>query len=67
MANKIRCADCRFPQVDKKASQKHWDAHECGNPKSDYHQSLLNIDVNGGMMKSVVWSGCEHGERRVGV
>ena len=62
---KIKCISCRFATVDKSASDKHWNAYECGNPKSEYHKSLINISEDGNKHKRISWSGCQHGERKV--
>jgi len=61
MAKQIRCADCRFVQVDKSYSTKHWTAYECGNHDSDYYGCLLNITSNGDKQKEITWRGCEEG------
>jgi len=63
-ALRIKCISCRFAQVDKKASDKNWTAYECGNPKSEYHKSLLNVTVNGNKLTRISWSGCAYGERK---
>jgi hypothetical protein len=65
MGDNIRCADCRFPAVNEKASDKNWTAFVCGNPKSDCHKSFLYISMDGNKQDYLCWSGCEHGERRV--
>jgi hypothetical protein len=62
---KIKCISCRFATVDESASDKHWTAYECGNPKSEYHKSLINISEDGNKHKRISWSGCQHGERKV--
>lgn len=61
----MKCISCRFATIDESASDKHWTAYECGNPKSEYHKSLINISVNGDKHKRISWSGCQHGERKV--
>ena len=61
----MKCISCRFATIDESASDKHWKAYECGNPKSEYHKSLINISENGDKHKRISWSGCEHGERKV--
>ena len=61
----MKCISCRFAVVDESASDKHWKAYQCGNPKSQYHKSLINIYENGDKHKRISWSGCEHGERKV--
>ena len=61
----MKCISCRFATIDKSASDKDWNAYECGNPKSEYHKSLINISENGDKHKRISWSGCEHGERKV--
>ena len=61
----MKCISCRFATVDETASDKHWTAYECGNPKSEYHKSLINISENGDKHKRISWSGCKHGERKV--
>ncbi len=61
----MKCISCRFATTDKSASDKDWTAYECGNPKSEYHKSLVNISENGDKHKRISWSGCEHGERKV--
>lgn len=61
----MKCISCRFASVDKPASDKDWTAYECGNPKSEYHRSLINISVNGDKHKRMSWFGCEHGEMKV--
>jgi hypothetical protein len=61
----MKCISCRFAVVDEAASDRDWAAYECGNPKSEYHKSLINIDEEGKKHKRIFWSGCEHGERKV--
>jgi hypothetical protein len=61
----MKCISCRFATIDESASDKHWTAYECGNPKSEYHKSLINISENGDKHKRISWSGCQHGERKV--
>ncbi|NMB42122.1 MAG: hypothetical protein GX996_09330 [Firmicutes bacterium] len=61
----MKCISCRFATVDETASDKHWKAYQCGNPKSEYHKSLINISENGDKHKRISWSGCERGERKV--
>ena len=61
----MKCISCRFATIDESASDKHWKAYECGNPKSEYHKSLINISENGDKHKRISWSGCQHGERKV--
>ena len=41
-----------------------WTAYECGNPKSEYHKSLLNVEPQGNKLSNIMWSGCRFGERR---
>ena len=61
MANRIRCADCRYAQVDENASESSWTAYECVNSRSEYHKALLNVTINGNMQSFISWCGCEHG------
>ena len=61
----MKCISCRFAAVDETASDKHWEAYQCGNPKSEYHKSLINISENGDKHKRISWPGCEHGGRKV--
>lgn len=61
----MKCISCRFAKVDKSASDKDWEAYECGNPKSEYHKSLINISEDGKKHKRISWSGCSHGQRKV--
>jgi len=61
----MKCISCLFAAVDETASDKHWTAYECGNPKSEYHKSLINISEDGNKHKRISWSGCQHGERMV--
>jgi hypothetical protein len=63
MADKIRCSQCRFVRVDGKASEKGWTAYECGNSKSEYHKSLLNVTPNGERQAHITWAGCVHGQK----
>ncbi len=62
---KIKCMSCRFVTIDEPASDRDWKAYGCGNPKSEYHKSLINISENGDKHKRISWSGCEHGRRKV--
>jgi len=64
MAQKIKCDSCRFARPDPKVSDKHWTAYECGNPSSEFHKALLNIDPNGNKQDRVTWGGCAQGKRR---
>jgi hypothetical protein len=57
----IRCAECRFVRVDKAFCEGSWTAYECGNPKSEFHRSLLNVNINGDKLPKVCWSGCAEG------
>ena len=57
----VICANCRFILPDIKASERHWTAYQCGNSKSEYYRSLLNISIDGIKLKRVAWPGCEHG------
>jgi hypothetical protein len=61
----MKCISCRFAVIDEAASDRDWAAYECGNPKSEYRKSLINIDKEGKKHKRISWSGCEHGERKV--
>ncbi len=61
----MKCISCRFATIDKSASDKDWMAYECGNPKSEYHKSLINISQDGKKHKRISWSGCAFGERKV--
>ena len=61
MTKKIKCADCRFATVDRNASEKGWTAYECGNRKSEYYKSLLNVTPNGDRQHYISWSGCSEG------
>ena len=61
----IRCAVCRFPQEVVQKRKSKWKEIVCGNEKSEYHKAALNVCSNGTMQDSIIWSGCEHGERRV--
>lgn len=45
-------------------NEEIWIAYECGNPKSEYYKSLLNIDPHGNKNSLITWSGCSFGERR---
>lgn len=60
----IRCKWCRFVREDASISDFDWTAYECGNPKSEYHKSLLNVDPQGNKLSNIMWSGCRLGERR---
>ena len=64
MTNRIKCVECRFPYVDKGASDKDWTAYECGNPSSEFYKSLLNINGEGCKLEYISWPGCVHGKRR---
>jgi len=59
----IRCISCRFARPDKSASERGWTAYECGNVKSEFYKSLLNVTINGDMLSRISWSGCDLGER----
>ena len=61
MANKIRCAVCRYAQEDENASERGWTAYECVNSRSEYHKSLLNVTINGEKQSQITWSGCAEG------
>ena len=63
MAETIKCADCRYAVVDKNVCEKNWTAYECGNSRSQYYKSLLNITPDGGMQDHITWHGCVYGER----
>jgi len=65
MTHKIKCTDCRFPCVNKELSNKKWTAYVCGNYKSEYYKTVLNITGDGRQASQIVWLGCKHGERRV--
>ena len=65
MAKHIRCADCKFVQEDEAFSDNLWTAYQCGNHKSEFHRSLLNITINGDKQKFISWRGCVVGERKV--
>lgn len=65
MANKIRCSQCRFARMDKKASVKTWTAYECGNPNSEYYKALLNVTPNGDKQYRITWNGCEGGRAKI--
>lgn len=60
----VRCKYCRFVKEDSSMNEENWIAYECGNPKSEYYKSLLNIDPNGNKNSFITWSGCSLGERR---
>ncbi|MGI6490919.1 MAG: hypothetical protein ACOX0T_00645 [Pelotomaculum sp.] len=61
----MKCISCRFAKVDESTSDKDWEAYECGNPRSEYHKSLINISEDGKKHKRISWSGCSHGQRKV--
>ena len=61
---RVRCISCRFATVDESASENKWKAYECSSPESEYHKSLLNVDVEGNKQKRITWSGCEHGKKK---
>ena len=63
MAKHIRCSQCRFVRPDKAASEKGWTAYECGNRKSEYYKALVNVSLDGDMLRRVTWKGCPCGER----
>ena len=65
MAKHIRCEDCRYVVVDEAFSEKKWTAYQCGNHKSKYHRSLVNVSINGNRSTKISWSGCVVGERKV--
>ena len=56
--NQIRCKYCRFVKEDKSMSNRFWTAYECGNFKSPYYKSLLNVDPQGNKLGKITWSGC---------
>jgi hypothetical protein len=58
MAKHIRCAQCRFARPDRKASERDWTAHECGNRKSEYYRALINITRKGEPLPLITWKGC---------
>lgn len=62
---RVRCISCRYTRIDKKASDRNWNAYECGNTRSEYHKSLLNVTQNGDKQYRITWAGCEYGERGV--
>ena len=57
----IRCADCMFVRPDHTVDEDDWTAYECGNEKSPYHKSLVNISLDGDMLPVIAWSGCVKG------
>lgn len=60
----ITCASCIYAREDKSAREGAWIAYECGNRKSAFYKSLLNVSVSGEKLKKITWSGCEYGLRR---
>jgi hypothetical protein len=42
-----------------------WVPYECGNRKSEYFRSLLNVSEDGDKQDTITWTGCIHGERMV--
>ena len=66
MANRIKCAECKFTHANKELSSRRWTAYTCGNHKSEYHKTVLNVTNDGRQVKDIVWIGCYHGERQVG-
>jgi hypothetical protein len=61
LLNRTKCADCVFVQSNSTASSKKWIAYECGNPKSEYHKSILNVSSNGEKHHEITWIGCNSG------
>jgi len=67
MTYPVRCSECMFARKDPKASDKHWDAIECGNIASDHYKELLNIKEDGAKLESVIWDGCALGEPKMNI
>lgn len=58
----VKCADCRFARLDRTMCDRGWRAYKCGNPKSEYHQALLNVTSSGKKQAKITWCGCDKGE-----
>lgn len=65
MSKNIKCAECRFPQAVTSKRKKKMQEYKCGNDRSEYHKSTLNVSRSGVMLDYIAWSGCGHGERLV--
>ena len=57
----IECACCKYVRPDYNASGWNWTAYECGNSKSEYFRSLLNIYDDGIPLRQITWTGCNFG------
>jgi len=58
----MKCADCRFVVTEV---SKHGDVvFACGNKKSEYHLTALNVSLGGYAYSYITWPGCALGEAK---
>jgi hypothetical protein len=71
MKKHVRCVECRYAVINKKASlyipksrEIKWKAIQCVCSNSEYHRATLTLSANGDMQNYISCGGCRHGVKR---